>query len=105
MSHILVLGGTGSIGRPVVARLTDLGDQPRVLTRNPDRARRNLPEGTEVVAGDLTDPASIVAALDGIDAVVMTHDARTASVTTPTSTTAPYRRCWRRWTVAWSRWR
>jgi len=75
MKHVLVLGGTGSIGRLVVARLVELGDQPRVLTRDPDRARRTLPPGTETVAGHLTDPASIPAALDGIDAVVMTHGA------------------------------
>jgi uncharacterized protein YbjT (DUF2867 family) len=75
MSRILVLGGTGSIGRLVVARLAELGDQPRILTRNRDRASRTLPKGTEVVAGDLTDPAGVTAALDGIDGVVMTHGA------------------------------
>jgi uncharacterized protein YbjT (DUF2867 family) len=75
MKHVLVLGGTGSIGRLVVARLIVLGDEARALTRNPDRARRTLPRHTEVVAGDVTDPTSIAAALDGIDAVVMTHGA------------------------------
>lgn len=75
MSQLLVLGGTGGIGRLVVARLAELGVRARVLTRNPDMARRTLPQGTEVFAGDLTDPASIAAALEGIDAVVMTHGA------------------------------
>jgi uncharacterized protein YbjT (DUF2867 family) len=75
MSTVLVLGGTGSIGRLVAARLTELGDQPRVLTRNPDRARRSLPDGVAVVAGDISDAASLAAALEGVEAVVMTHGA------------------------------
>ena len=75
MSTVLVLGGTGSIGRLVVTRLLELGDQPRVLTRNPDRPRRALPDGVEVVAGDLADGASLTTALDRVDAVVLTHGA------------------------------
>lgn len=75
MSTVLVLGGTGSIGRLVVARLLELGDTPRVLTRNPDRARRALPAGAEIVAGDLTDTTSVATALTGVDGVVMTHGA------------------------------
>jgi uncharacterized protein YbjT (DUF2867 family) len=75
MSRVLVLGGTGSIGRLVVARLLDLGDHARVVTRSHARARRSLPAGVEVVPGDLSDVASIAAALEGIDAVVLTHGA------------------------------
>ena len=75
MSTVLVLGGTGSIGRLVVARLGELGDQPRVLTRNPDRARRSLPHGVDLVAGHISDAASLAAALDGVEALVMTHGA------------------------------
>jgi uncharacterized protein YbjT (DUF2867 family) len=74
-NRVLVLGGTGSIGRLVVARLLQLDDQVRVLSRNADRARRALPAGTEVVPGDLTDAASVATALDGVDAVVLTHGA------------------------------
>lgn len=75
MSAVLLLGGTGSIGRLVVRRLLELGDQPRVLTRDADRARRTLGADVEIVDGDLTDVASLRAALDSIDAVVMTHGA------------------------------
>ncbi|MEU8473208.1 hypothetical protein AB0F30_35985 [Streptomyces sp. NPDC029006] len=46
---VLIIGGTGSIGRLVAARLLELGRLPRVLTRDPDRARRSLPSGVEVV--------------------------------------------------------
>ncbi len=45
MNRVLIIGGTGSIGRLVTARLLELGRLPRVLTRDPDRARRSLPDG------------------------------------------------------------
>ncbi|MFJ8793568.1 SDR family oxidoreductase [Streptomyces sp. NPDC102462] len=75
MNRVLIIGGTGSIGRLVAARLLHLGRLPRVLTRDPDRAQRSLPAGVEVVAGELADPASVRAATAGVDAVVMTHGA------------------------------
>jgi len=75
MSTVVVVGGTGSIGRLVATRLLEPGDQPRVLTRNPDRARRALPDGVEVVAGDIADAATLTVALDGVEAVVLTHGA------------------------------
>jgi NAD(P)-dependent dehydrogenase (short-subunit alcohol dehydrogenase family) len=74
-NRVLVLGGTGSIGRLVVPRPLELTDQVRVVCRNGDPARRSLPLGTEVVDGDVTDAASVAAALDAVDAVVLTHGA------------------------------
>lgn len=73
MSTVLLIGGTGSIGRLVVPVLVDLGHAPRVLTRNPERAP--VVEGAEVVGGDLADPTSLDAAVRGVGAVVMTHGA------------------------------
>ncbi|MEU9397612.1 SDR family oxidoreductase [Streptomyces sp. NPDC048324] len=78
INRVLVVGGTGSIGRLVAARLLELGRLPRVLSRGPDRARRSLPDGVEVVAGELADQAAVrdaVAGVAGVDAVVMTHGA------------------------------
>ncbi|MFJ9738595.1 SDR family oxidoreductase [Streptomyces sp. NPDC101166] len=75
VNRVLIIGGTGSIGRLVAARLLELGRRPRVLTRNPDRARRTLPDGVVVVAGELADPTAVRAAVADIDAVVMTHGA------------------------------
>lgn len=68
---ILLVGGTGSIGRLVARRALADGHRVRVLTRRPAAA----PSGTEAVAGDLTDPATLIAAVEGIDAVVFTHGA------------------------------
>ncbi|MEU9593495.1 SDR family oxidoreductase [Streptomyces sp. NPDC048193] len=75
MNRVLLIGGTGSIGRLVAARLLELGHLPRVLTRDPDRARRSLPDGVEVVTGELADPTAMCAAVAGADAIVMTHGA------------------------------
>ncbi|WP_406432294.1 NAD(P)H-binding protein [Streptomyces sp. NBC_00631] len=75
MNRVLIIGGTGSIGRLVAAHLLELGHLPRVLTRDPARARRSLPSGVEVAAGELADPTAVRAAVAGVDAVVMTHGA------------------------------
>jgi uncharacterized protein YbjT (DUF2867 family) len=66
---VLVTGATGRVGRLVVNDLLRAGVQVRALTRRPERAA--LPVGVEVVAGDLTVPASLNAALRGIDAVFL----------------------------------
>ncbi|RST13111.1 NAD-dependent epimerase/dehydratase family protein [Streptomyces sp. WAC05374] len=60
----LVTGATGTVGRQVVAELLRLGRPVRALTRDPARAA--LPDGVEVVRGDLTDPDTLRAALDGV---------------------------------------
>jgi uncharacterized protein YbjT (DUF2867 family) len=73
--QVLVVGATGSIGRLVVERLLEAGDTARGLIRNPAKAQRLFGAEVETVVGDVNDPPSIQAALDGIGAVVMTHGA------------------------------
>ncbi|MFD8164396.1 NAD(P)H-binding protein [Streptomyces malaysiensis] len=63
---ILVTGATGAVGGEVVDRLLERGEKVRVLTRNPEGARR-WAEAVDVVTGDLADPGSLGAALDGVD--------------------------------------
>ena len=70
---VLVTGGTGFIGSHTVAALVRHGHEVRVLARTPARAGPVLePHGVdvEIVRGDVTDRRSVVAALDGCDAVV-----------------------------------
>lgn len=63
----LVTGGTGYLGRHLVAKLLADGRQLRVLVR-PGSSRDGL-EGTEVVEGDITDRATLDRALDGVQRV------------------------------------
>ncbi|WP_223198602.1 NAD(P)H-binding protein [Solihabitans fulvus] len=62
---ILVTGATGNVGRNVLAQLLDAGETVRVTSRNP--AGAEFPSGVEVVRADLTEPATLPAALNGVD--------------------------------------
>src|SRR5690242_2552898 len=79
MHRILVIGGTGTVGRHVLGQLTAAGVSVRALVRNPDGA--HLPQQVEAVRGDLTAPESLDRALDDIDALflVWTAPAETAA--------------------------
>lgn len=68
---ILAVGASGSIGRHVVDEALRQGHTVRALVRDPTRFRRR--HGLEIVVGDLTRPQSLLAAVDGVDAVVFTH--------------------------------
>ena len=67
MRQALVTGATGTVGHPLARRLAERGVRVRALVRDPARAA--LPPGVEAVAGDLTDPVSLRAAVRGCDAV------------------------------------
>lgn len=63
----LVTGATGSVGRHVVDELLRAGHPVRALTRDPARAA--LPEGVQVVRGDLGRTETLAPALDGVTGV------------------------------------
>jgi uncharacterized protein YbjT (DUF2867 family) len=75
---ILVTGATGRLGRAVVAQLIDRGVPVRALTRRPDAAA--LPAAVDIVAGDLTVPESLDAALEGVGAVFLVWTAPPSTV-------------------------
>ncbi len=62
---ILVTGATGNVGRLVVNNLVAAGAHVRALTRNP--AVASFPKEVEVVGGDLRQPDTLSAALDGVE--------------------------------------
>jgi uncharacterized protein YbjT (DUF2867 family) len=61
---VLVTGGTGTVGTEVVSALLSRGASVRVLTR---KKEAELAAGVEAAIGDLMNPDSVRAALDGID--------------------------------------
>lgn len=65
----LVTGATGLVGFHIVDSLLRAGERPRVLVRNPDKARALFGERVELVLGDVTDEATVLAALPGVDTV------------------------------------
>ena len=68
-SKILVTGATGNVGREVVSQLLDTGAAVRALVREPDSA--NLPDEVEVVRGDLSEPDTLDARLEGVKSVFL----------------------------------
>src|SRR2546426_4980090 len=66
MQHILITGGTGTLGRLVVPRLRDAGCKVRVLSRR----SREAGEGIEFVTGDLATGEGIEAAVEGTEIIV-----------------------------------
>lgn len=63
----LVTGATGLVGHAIVQGLREQGHTVRVLARDAARARTVVPPGTEIVQGDVTDPASLPRAMEGIE--------------------------------------
>jgi uncharacterized protein YbjT (DUF2867 family) len=72
-AKLLVIGATGSIGRLVVAEALREGYRVRALVRARAKAQRMLPPQVELAVGDVTQPETLTAAVDGVDAIVFTH--------------------------------
>jgi uncharacterized protein YbjT (DUF2867 family) len=77
MSTVLVTGASGFVGSHAVPALLGVGHDVVALARSQaagDRILRRLPAGdrsrVDVRRGDVTEPASLPAALDGVDAVL-----------------------------------
>lgn len=67
---ILVVGGTGNLGRHVVLKLLAEGKAVRVMTREPLRANNLHAAGAQVVKGDLRNAQSLKDATQGVRIVV-----------------------------------
>jgi nucleoside-diphosphate-sugar epimerase len=76
---VLVTGATGFLGQYVVEQLQARGDDVRGLCRRAAPELQRL--GVEVVRGDITDRAAVVAACRDVDAVI--HTAAVASIWGP----------------------
>ena len=67
---VLVVGGTGMVGGQVVTQLLGRGKQVRALVRPGSDASRLEAAGAEIARGDMMEPASLLKAMDGADAVI-----------------------------------
>jgi uncharacterized protein YbjT (DUF2867 family)/predicted SnoaL-like aldol condensation-catalyzing enzyme len=65
---VLVIGARSKIGSALLDELTARGEKVRALTR---AGESNGPDAIEQVRGDLADPASLPAAMGGVDAVFL----------------------------------
>jgi len=63
---VLVTGATGYVGGRLLRALEQGGHRVRCMARRPESLEGRVDTGTEVVAGDVLDPASLAAALDGV---------------------------------------
>lgn len=70
MSTALVTGATGFIGHHVARDLLEHGWTVRALIRPASMGDRRWPAGAEPIAGELLDPAAIIDAARGCDAIV-----------------------------------
>ena len=67
---VFVTGGTGFVGREILAQLLRAGHTVRALVREGSTAKLDEPGKIDVHPGDITDAASLAGALEGCDAVI-----------------------------------
>ncbi|HEX8732506.1 MAG TPA: NAD(P)H-binding protein [Ktedonobacterales bacterium] len=67
---ILVTGAAGFAGSRIIARLAEQGAQPRALVRSSSQAAWLPTAGVEIVVGDTTEPASLGAAVAGVETII-----------------------------------
>jgi uncharacterized protein YbjT (DUF2867 family) len=74
-SRVLVIGGTRGAGLLIARLLHQRGYQVRVLARNLTAAAAELGHSFEVVAGDLSKPETLPAAVADVDHIIFTAGA------------------------------
>ncbi len=86
--QVLVIGGTGTLGRQICKLAVDEGHQVRCMVRNPRKATFLQEWGCELTKGDLLAEEDLDYALKGVDALI------DASTSRPDETKSVYRTDW-----------
>jgi uncharacterized protein YbjT (DUF2867 family) len=68
---ILITGATGRIGNATLKQLTNRDVPARALLRHPEKAAAVAGPGVEIVIGDLAQPRSLEAALEGVTSALL----------------------------------
>ncbi len=74
--EVLVAGASGQTGQQIVKHLRLGGYHVRALVRDPAQAQPLLGDDVEYVRGDVREPATLPAAMSGVDAVISSVGAR-----------------------------
>lgn len=68
---ILITGGTGNSGVPIVQALLERGERVRVLARDPVKGAQLLGDDVELARGDFNDEQSLAAAMDDVERALL----------------------------------
>jgi len=68
--NILIVGGTGMLGRELAHQLLQSGNEIYVMTRSAEKCSDLRQAGVHIISGDLIDKASLLKACKGMDIVV-----------------------------------
>jgi nucleoside-diphosphate-sugar epimerase len=68
--HVFVTGGSGFVGRALIAALRERGDTVRALARSPASEKSVAAAGAEPVSGDLEDERALRAGMEGASLVI-----------------------------------
>ena len=78
-AQVLLTGATGYVGGRLLHRLEASGRQVRCVTRRPAALATHIADGTEVVAGDVLDAASVRRAMTDVEtAYYLIHSMETS---------------------------
>jgi uncharacterized protein YbjT (DUF2867 family) len=69
VANVLVIGASGFLGRRLVTSLLEQGHKVRCLARRPAKIQEFRSQNCEIVAGDISNPASLNTALMSMQAV------------------------------------